>query len=204
MIPFGLQGQENETVSNFGDSISRVTSNHSISVPLTLLGLEYGYECRMGDNFSLVSRVGLGKRRIWTYRDIPEYSETKHYIEGISVPAATLTVEPRLYTNLSRRVRLGKNTSKNSGDYVGLINKYAIGVPVKTLSISLQAVYGIRRVWRDHWLGEFSVGGGAGYYFGSPSTINPAIDPSSKQNEKHMNGFWYFQPHLQARLGYVF
>lgn len=74
--------------------------------------------------------------------------------------------------------RLGKNTFKNSADFVAIKIQGALSGP---FDFSLTPMYGIRRVWGKHWFGEFTAGGRVGI----------------------QNGL-YLAPYLQHRFGFVF
>lgn len=158
------------------------TSNHSISTS-TLFGLEYGWEQALGKNATLVMRGGIPNRVMWrTYSDSHGVS-----MDGRATFAYGLTIEPRIYTSLQRRSDMGKKTLKNSGDFVALRLQGSLGTPnYPTAEVYLAPMYGIRRVWGEHWFGEFTVGGGISchnLYYGWD--LN-------------------FKPHIQYRVGFIF
>ncbi len=144
-------------------------SNHSFS--LQIVGIEYGYEQKLGGSFSMVFRAGLVPSGISYFCDL--YNTAFSFKSSLGV-----TVEPRFYTNFGRRARLGKNTFKNSADFVAL--KLQGSMP-GGLDLSLTPMYGIRRVWGKHWFGEFTAGCRIGFGSGM-----------------------YLAPHIQYRLGFVF
>ncbi len=125
----------------------KAVSTHSFSAQI--LGLDYGYEQRLGSDFSMVFRAGL----------VPSTISIHHDYTGNQALELMATfgvdVEPRYYTNFDRRMRLGKTTYKNSADFVAM--RFSAGIP-DGLSFSVTPMYGIRRVWGHHWFGEFTSG----------------------------------------------
>ena len=160
-------------------------SNHTIS--MQILGLEYGYEQKLGGSFSMVFRAGLVPAGIIVIHD--------YFSSGFAASMKIgANVEPRFYTNFDRRQRLGKSTYKNSADFVALKIQAALGgVFVSSVSddgdisfsspveVSITPMYGIRRVWGKNWFGEFSVGARIGW-----------------QTD------WYVAPYIQYRIGLAF
>lgn len=70
----------------------------------------------------------------------------------------------------------------NNEDFFALKACGAILIPNTPYDVSFVPVYGIKREFTKHWFCEFTVGGGVGYYSGN-------------------KGAFYFEPHLQFRLG---
>ena len=93
-------------------------SNHTIS--MQILGLEYGYEQKLGGSFSMVFRAGLVPAGIYVFNDYFSFGYNAAMKLGVNV-------EPRFYTNFDRRQRLGKSTYKNSADFVALKVQTALG-----------------------------------------------------------------------------
>lgn len=144
-------------------------SNHSFS--LQIVGIEYGYEQKLGGSFSMVFRAGMVPSGLYFYGDY-------HLTELQFSSSLGINIEPRFYTNFGRRARLGKNTFKNSADFVAIKIQGVLSGP---FDFSLTPMYGIRRVWGKHWFGEFTAGGRVGI----------------------QNGL-YLAPYLQYRFGFVF
>ena len=160
-------------------------SNHTIS--MQILGLEYGYEQKLGGSFSMVFRAGLVPAGIYVFNDYFSFGYNAAMKLGVNV-------EPRFYTNFDRRQRLGKSTYKNSADFVALKVQTALGnrfIPdisefedlsfSSRVDVSITPMYGIRRVWGKNWFGEFSVGARIGW-----------------QTD------WYVAPYIQYRIGLAF
>lgn len=160
-------------------------SNHTVS--MQILGLEYGYEQRLGGSFSMVFRAGLVPAGIYVFNDYFSFGYAAAMKLGVNV-------EPRFYTNFGRRQRLGKKTYKNSADFVALKVQAAFGskfIPdisefedmrfSSRVDASITPMYGIRRVWGRNWFGEFSVGARIGLY-----------------------SSWYVAPYIQYRIGLAF
>ena len=71
----------------------------------------------------------------------------------------------------------------NNEDFFSAKISGAILIPNTPFKTSLVPVYGIKREFTKHWFCEFTIGGGIGYYSGN-------------------YGRFYFEPHLQFRLGF--
>ena len=71
----------------------------------------------------------------------------------------------------------------NNEDFFALKACGSILIPNTPYDVSFVPVYGIKREFTKHWFCEFTVGGGVGYYAGN-------------------KGVFYFEPHLQFRLGF--
>ncbi len=160
---------------------TKTTANHSISTS-TLLSLEYAYEQPIGNISTIVMRAGAPNRFLFT-----SYAADNNLsLNGVSSLAYGLTIEPRIYTSLNRRASMGKKTLKNSSDFVAFRLQGTLGTPnYPTAEVYFVPMYGIRRVWGEHWFGEFTVGGGISYH---------------NQYSWDLN----YKPHLQYRVGYVF
>ena len=131
---------------------------------------------------TIVMRAGLPNRVL--YASVLQEGSWK--LEGESSLAYGVTIEPRIYTSLNRRIAKGKKTLKNSSDFVAFRLQGTLGTPnYPTAEICLVPMYGIRRVWGEHWFGEFTVGGGMSYH--------------------NLFGWdMHFKPHMQYRVGFVF
>lgn len=71
----------------------------------------------------------------------------------------------------------------NELDFFSLKTTGAILIPNTPFKASIVPVYGIKRDFDKHWFCEFTIGGGIGYYSGN-------------------YGRYYFEPHLQFRIGF--
>ena len=71
----------------------------------------------------------------------------------------------------------------NELDFFSLKANGAILIPNTPFKASIVPVYGIKRDFSKHWFCEFTIGGGIGYYSGN-------------------YGRYYFEPHLQFRIGF--
>lgn len=126
---------------------SAIKSNHSIS--LTTLGAEYGYEQRLGGNWTLIGRVGLVPAGLDLSSHLNSFNANFNMAYGI-------TVEPRYYTSFSRRLAAGKPTVNNSSDFIAI---RAQGLSDgDNIAVSLTPMYGIRRHGGKHWYHEFTFG----------------------------------------------
>ena len=148
---------------------AQVASNHSLS--MTLLGLEYSYEQALASHWSLIGRAGVVSygSSISMY---PNLFQTSWTI------APDIVVEPRYYTSMDRRERLGRDTHNNSSDFISLrIMGYA--PDFESFNVSVTPMYGIRRSETKHWFHEFA--------FGPQWTIGSGV-----------------VPYVSFRLGYIF
>ncbi len=118
--------------------------------------------------------------------DLLTYSYTTYYSNSTfkektgSLIAPTLTIEPIFYYNLDRRSRLGKNISKNTGNYFSLRTFFAfaeneISNSNKEFTISNALIiipkYGIRRSFAKQFFYEF--GFGIGWQHNTGDSKNP-------------------------------
>ncbi len=113
-------------------------------------------------------------------------------------------VEPRLYYNLKRRMKLGKQIENNSGNYLSLLAGYTLGdaainsEDVKVYSsFSLIPMYGLRRNMGAHFNFEFAIGLGYGWVF-KEDTYSYAGNYTVKKTE---HGLMYG---MRLAIGYVF
>ena len=79
----------------------KAVSNHSFSVQI--VGIEYGYEQKLGGSFSMVFRAGMVPSGLY-------YLGNYHKTEFTFTSSLGINIEPRFYTNFGRRARLGKST----------------------------------------------------------------------------------------------
>lgn len=124
----------------------RVCSNHSISS--TILGLEYSYEGRIADRWSLIGRAGLVPVG-FSAASAPGFASLNGEM-GLG-----LTFEGRWYTSIARRAAYGRSTYNNSSDFLMLRLRGNTGDGVE---VSFTPAYGIRRSFGKYWMHEFTVG----------------------------------------------
>lgn len=124
----------------------RVCSNHSVST--TLLGLEYSFEGRIADRWSLIGRAGLVPVG-FSLESVPG-SFSASGLMGLG-----LTFEGRWYTSIARRAAYGRSTYNNSSDFLMLRLRGNTGDGVE---VSFTPAYGIRRSFGKYWMHEFTVG----------------------------------------------
>ncbi len=147
-----------------------VSSNHSISAQL--IGLEYSYEQCLGGNWSLIGRAGLA----------PVGAELNYDLESASYNVnllPTVTLEPRIYTSMRRRIEMGRDTYNNAADFVSFRSQ--VFLTGDGVNLGFTPMYGIRRSSGIHWMHEFTFG--------------------ARVNIGEYNGL---TPHLQYRIGFVF
>ena len=131
-----------------------VVANHSLSA--TIVGLEYTYEARLGKAWSLASRFGVSTCLSWIDGYIDE--NTMH-VESHFYPHLALTLEPRYYFTLEKRVLAGKKTVNNSASFFSLQTKVYDNHWDTPLNIHLSVIptFGIRR-GGEHWFREYTFG----------------------------------------------
>jgi hypothetical protein len=155
------------------DETTRTGANHSVSVDL--LGLHYAYELPIGRTATIIGRVGANFGAAWTGAGGGDWRT------GIGVPwgnfrmiAPSIDIEPRWYYGLDRRKNHGRGTFGNSGSFLSLraqgrfpyyISDYDSGWD--DMMVFVSPVWGLRRVWNDHWLFEFTAGARLGVTDGS-------------------------------------
>ena len=149
----------------------KLQSNHSIST--TLLGLEYSYEGRVADRWTLIGRAGLVPVDFTLY----SYPYESGFSASLGVGAS---FEGRYYSSIKRRTEMGRSTYNNSSDFISLRLRANTGVDGPEISIT--PAYGFRRAIGKHWVQEFTLGLRLGVY---------ADD-------------YFFAPHAQYRIGFVF
>lgn len=147
----------------FNLSITAQESN----VEKSVFGVQTGFfgiwahnESKLSNSIALRSELGL---------DAAIFSESFVGTQSfIMVPAITL--EPRWYYNLKRRVDKGKRIDGNSGNFVSLKTTYHPDLVIGSLGdntvfisdISFIPTYGIRRNIGEHF--NYEAGLGIGYY----------------------------------------
>lgn len=121
-------------------------SNHSVSMPLG--GLEYSYEGRVADRWSLIGRIGLVPVG-FAAASVPNYTEVQ-LRSGIGV-----SFEARWYSNIAKRAACGRSTYNNSSDFVSMRLRANTG---DGLEVSFTPAYGIRRTFGKLWFHEVTFG----------------------------------------------
>ncbi len=159
------------------------TQSVSLSVIPLGAGLYYSYEQPLGRLGSIVGRVGAEAGVAWGNNML-----TGNYAWWAIAP--TIDIEPRWYYGLDRRDRHGRDTSGNAGSFLAMQIKNVLPwgyISDRGLSLTgatiVTPMWGLRRVWADHWQFEFT----AGYSFGCGWE----------------SGF-STSPHLGVRFGYAF
>lgn len=169
--------------------LPRVEANHSVS--LDLLGLTYAYELPVARRFSIIGRAGVDAGLVWKWSSseftIPDGGSITSKLAFAILPS--LEIEPRFYYGLDRRASKGRNTFGNQGSFVsmrfqgylpfGIVSK---GTEVIGL-VGVAPTWGMRRVWGDHWMFEFTSG------------VMFAVNGE---------GTFHWAPDLNVRFGYAF
>jgi hypothetical protein len=147
-------------------SLHLVNAQDSVQLEKNVAGIQTGFlgiygfeEFRLSDNISLRTELGL---------------DMALSLSGTSTDASlvpVLTVEPRWYYNLDRRVRKGKRITRNTGNFISLNVRYHPDLFVLDLSdrrnisipdqIAIVPTYGVRRSLGKHF--SYEAGFGLGY-----------------------------------------
>ena len=121
-------------------------SNHSVST--TIFGLEYSYEGRVADRWTLIGRAGL----------VPigfTASSEPHQSSIYGNMGIGLSFESRWYSNIAKRAECGRSTYNNSSDFVSMRLRANTG---DGLEVSFTPAYGIRRTFGKLWFHEVTFG----------------------------------------------
>ena len=121
-------------------------SNHSVST--TIFGLEYSYEGRVADRWTLIGRAGLVPIGFSAYSEPHQNSIYGNMGIGLSF-------ESRWYSNIAKRAECGRSTYNNSSDFVSMRLRANTG---DGLEVSFTPAYGIRRTFGKLWFHEVTFG----------------------------------------------
>jgi hypothetical protein len=165
-------------------SVEKSTSGIQIGV----LGSWFYNEAKLSDKISLRSEVGL---------DAGIFGIMHRYEVGyILIP--DITVEPRYYYNLNKRVAKSKSIAGNSGNFVSLRTSYYPDWFVITKNttlrpyhhISVIPTWGMKRNVGNHFTFETGIGIGYRYYF------TKSVGFEKNESGRTLN--------LHVRIGYRF
>lgn len=141
-----------------------LTSNFSLS--FTPIGLEIGYEQRIGRYWTITPRFGMASTAAGDLQDAVNYRKRAfidltfndgHHLIMQSFP--TLSFETRYYATLARRIEKGRNTYMNSANFISLKGSMSYLLrDDNTVSMELLAQYGIRRMLGKSFFVEPTVG----------------------------------------------
>lgn len=184
LLNLWAKAQETEKVS---------VEKNLYGVQLGLINTSFQYETKLDRKITLLSELGFELGFSTKEFNNPDIEDQK-----ATVITPYITLEPRLYHNLDRRTKLGRNTSHNSANYFALSTKYYSGTtPILNTgdfnfvpSVSVIPKYGIRRAFAKNFNYEFS--GGVGYQYN--------IFSNNECNCDHNNT----TIDIQARIGYNF
>ncbi|NVK51365.1 MAG: hypothetical protein HWD85_00410 [Flavobacteriaceae bacterium] len=165
------------------------------SVEKSIFGIQTGFlgvwvhnEARLSNQFALRSEIGLDTG----IQGSDSFNNTKFVL------SPTITLEPRWYYNLDKRLEKGKSIKGNSGNFLSIKTSFhpdwfvisnRDNVQV-TPDISIIPTWGIRRTIGKHFTYETGIGLGYVSYF--PKDINTF----GKVNKMGLN--------LHLRIGYQF
>ena len=149
-----------------------MTAQDTISVEKKIMGIQIGesgavftYEFKLANRFALRTEAGM---TLAFYSDERNFWTGEVYDNAI-VALPSFTVEPRWYYNLGRRVRKGKDITRNRANYFTVSAHYAGGWGAIKSSktdevpnfIAIIPMWGMRRTLGQHF--NYELGAGIGY-----------------------------------------
>ncbi|UMB54921.1 hypothetical protein MKD41_05465 [Lutibacter sp. A64] len=147
-----------------------IVNSQTVSVEKSIYGIQSGFlgiwghnESKLSNNIALRTELGLDAG-IWG----GDFYDNNGFL---MIPV--LTLEPRLYYNLKKRVKKSRKIAGNSGNFISLKTSYHPSWfeisnynNIKIVSdISVVPTWGIRRNIGNHFLYETGIGIGYIYYF---------------------------------------
>ena len=121
-------------------------SNHSVST--TIAGLEYSYEGKVADRWTLIGRAGLVPIGFSALGSAHSSSLNTEMGFGLSF-------EGRWYSNIAKRAEYGRTTYNNSSDFISMRLRANTS---NGIEISFTPAYGIRRAFSKLWFHEVTFG----------------------------------------------
>jgi len=174
-----------------------------VSVEKSIYGVQTGFlgawlynESRLNDEFALRSQVGFDFR-VEGFREFESAGPNSDFY-GI----LHLSLEPRWYYNLDKRLKKGKNIDRNSGNFVALLASLNLESVSFTTNDRIRSVdqirfvpkWGIRRSLRKHI--SYEAGFGFGYAFFLNNTERTGVFPF--RNERTSD----FTADIHLRIGF--
>ncbi|MDR3286412.1 MAG: hypothetical protein LBT27_03100 [Prevotellaceae bacterium] len=148
-----VQAQNDDAA--FEKSMVKTESTHIVDVGW--VGVGYTYEYAFAEHYTISGGAGITGYAGYTSSDFFGNYWTYAFHPYVSI-------EPRYYYNLQKRVRKGKSIDGNTGSFLAVQGSY-IFKPIKKHnvygSVSTFAVapyWGLRRIWWNHLLFEFRAG----------------------------------------------
>ena len=150
-------------------------------VALNILGVQYYNETPVGKQSTLIFHGGLAGEVAYSSSSLYFSDNELYYGESwASSVRGALGVEYRYYYNLAKRAQKGKNTRKNSANFISVdLQEYTSGLYSHNMDtkniILLTPSWGLRRVYRNNLYIEFNAGivvGCQGTDFGMAPTAN--------------------------------
>jgi len=165
-------------------SISLFAQTHverNQSVALDVLGLQYYNETPVGEYSTFIFHGGLAGELAYSSSSLYFNNGELYYGEyWASSVRGTIGLEYRYYYNLGKRARKGKNTRKNSANFISVNLQdytpamYSHNMDTKNI-VLLTPSWGLRRVYDNNLYIEFNAGlaiGLQGSDFGMTPTAN--------------------------------
>jgi hypothetical protein len=154
-MPFYANAQE-----RFAEPPS-TEANHSVSIDL--IGLRYAYELPIARKATIIGRVGANFGAAWFTGGEWRTGITLPYGDYLMI-SPSIDIEPRWYYGLDRREMHSRSSAGNSGSFLSLKVQHRFPGYISDDYIRMvgttfaSPTWGLRRVWRDHWLFEFTTG----------------------------------------------
>lgn len=170
--------------------VSKAQETQNASVEKSIFGVQIGFlgvwvnnEARLSDKFALRSEIGFNAG----------------ILNNDFFMAPVITLEPKFYYNLNKRVTKSKDISANSGNFLSLKTSYHpdwFVVASNNVNISNQIsvvpTWGIRRNIGKHF--NYELGAGAGWLHEFSETVNGYTFDADN----------FFTININARIGYRF
>lgn len=171
------------------------------NINLSILGVGVQYEKALNNNLTVVGSLDYSGG--FRYSNNYLYGSDFEYILTTNI-----ALEGRYYYNFNRRISKGKNTSKNSGNYlalkVGYVPDWLTYSNSKNLSVSPQGMvtfnYGLKRSFAQNFFYEFYTGLGINFY----QDENLSFDPVNQMYGTYKSNTTALALDLGFRVGYNF
>ena len=171
------------------------------NINLSILGVGVQYEKALNNSLTVVGSLDYSGG--FRYSNNYLYGSDLEYILTTNI-----ALEGRYYYNFNRRISKGKNTSKNSGNYLalkaGYIPDWLTYSNSENLSVSPQGMvtfnYGLKRSFAKNFFYEFYTGLGINFY----QDENLSFDPVNQTYGTYKSNTTALVLDLGFRVGYNF
>jgi hypothetical protein len=156
ILVYSQQIRAQNSEDAFGKSAVKTQSNHFIDVGI--IGAGYTYEYAFANHYTVNAGTGITGSVTYTSSGWYDGNKWRYSLHPY------ISVEPRYYYNLQKRVRKGKSIDGNTGLFLAVQCNY-IFKPIAKHNVyddvsgfAVAPYWGLRRVWWEHLLFEFHAG----------------------------------------------